>query len=100
EQLREDAPGPALDGTAARRIAEDGATSRWNVDLSKFSVAEQGQERRPSGRVDHTFTYERADATLKEGRYRLTLTVSGDRLTGVNPFIKIPQAFTRRYASM
>src|SRR5258706_798802 len=100
EKLREDAPGAAPDAPAARRIAEDGATSRWNVDLSKFSLAEPGQERRPSGRVDHTFTYERPDETLKEGRYRLRLVVSGDRLTEVTHFIKIPEAFTRRYTSM
>ncbi|HEX9368957.1 MAG TPA: hypothetical protein VF921_20170 [Vicinamibacterales bacterium] len=100
ERLREDAPGAALDAAVARRIAEDGATSRWNVDLSTFSLAEPGQERRPSGRVDHTFTYERTDETLKEGRYRLRLVVSGDRLTEVTHFIKIPEAFTRRYASM
>jgi hypothetical protein len=100
EQLREDAPGPALDAAAARRIAEEGATARWNIDLSKYSLVEPGQERRPSGRVDHTFTYERADETLKEGRYRLRLVVSGDRLTEVTPFIKIPEAFTRRYTSM
>ena len=100
EQLREDAPGPALDATAARKIAEDGATARWSVDLSKFALAEQGQERRPSGRVDHTFTYERSDEVLGEGRYRLRLVVAGDRLTEVTHFIKIPEAFTRRYASM
>ena len=100
ELLREDAPGPALDAAAARRIAEEGAASRWSVDLSRFSLAESGQERRPSGRVDHTFTYERADETLKEGRYRLRLVVSGDRLTEVTHFIRIPEAFTRRYASM
>ena len=70
------------------------------MDLSKFALVEPGQERRPSGRVDHTFTYERTDETLKEGRYRLRLVVSGDRLTEVTHFIKIPEAFTRRYASM
>ena len=74
--------------------------TRWNVDLSKFALVEQGQERRPSGRVDHTFTYERASESLGEGRYRLRLVVSGDRLTEVTHFIKIPEAFTRRYASM
>ena len=100
EKLKEDAPGAALDAAAARRIAEDGAATRWNVDLATFALVEQGQERRPSGRVDHTFTYERSDDTLKEGRYRLRLVVSGDRLTEVTHFIKIPEAFTRRYASM
>ena len=100
EKLKEDAPGAALDAAAARRIAEDGAAARWNVDLSKFALVEPGQERPPSGRVDHTFTYERSDETLKEGRYRLRLVVSGDRLTEVTHFIKIPEAFTRRYTSM
>jgi hypothetical protein len=100
EKLREDAPGAALDADAARTLAERAAADRWNVDLSRFTLVEQGQERRRSGRIDHTFTYERSDATLKEGRYRLTLSVSGDRLTGVNHFVRIPEAFTRRYASM
>jgi hypothetical protein len=100
EKLKEDAPGAALDAGAARGIAETGAVSRWHVDLSKFALVEQGQERRPSARIDHTFTYERTDATLNEGRYRLRLTVGGDRLTGVQHSIKIPEAFTRRYASM
>jgi len=100
EKLKEDAPGAALDATAARAIAETGATSRWSVDLSKFALVEQGQERRPSGRVDHTFTYERRDVTLNDGRIRMRLEVGGDRLTGVSHFIKVPEAFTRRYASM
>ncbi|HEX6464686.1 MAG TPA: CPBP family intramembrane glutamic endopeptidase, partial [Vicinamibacterales bacterium] len=100
EKLKEDAPGPALDAAAARRIAEQQATSRWNVPLSVFTLVEQGQERRPAGRVDHTFTYERTGETLNEGRYRLRLEVAGDRLTGVTHFIKIPEAFTRRYAKM
>ena len=68
EKLKEDAPGAALDATAARTLAEREAAARWNLDLAKFTLVEQGQERRPSGRVDHTFTYERIDATLKEGR--------------------------------
>jgi len=100
EKVKEDAPGAALDGNAARALAEREAQANWNVNLSRYTMVEQGQERRPSGRVDHTITYERSDATLGEGRYRLTLGVSGDRLTGVTPFIKIPEAFTRRYASM
>lgn len=100
EKLKEDAPGAALDASAARRIAEAGATARWNVPLSAFALVEQGQERRPGGRVDHTFTYERTGETLNEGRYRLRLDVGGDRLTGVTYFIKVPEAFTRRYAKM
>jgi hypothetical protein len=99
ERLKEDAPGAALDARAAREVAETGA-ARWRVDLARFGLVEQGQERRPGGRVDHTFTYERGDVTFNEGRVRLRLVVSGDRLTAVTTFIKIPEAFTRRYTSM
>ena len=68
EKLKEDAPGAALDASAARAIAERDATAKWNVDLARFSLVEQAQERRPSGRVDYTFIYERTDATLGVGR--------------------------------
>ena len=60
ERLKEDAPGAALSTDDAVRIAEDNATAKWLVDLRPFSLVERAQERRPSGRVDHTFTYERA----------------------------------------
>ena len=100
EKLKEDAPGAALAAAAARRIAEDGASARWSIDFSKYSLAEQGQERRVGDRIDHTFTYERPTPTVGEGRYRLRLVVSGDRLTEVTHFIQIPEAFTRRYANM
>src|SRR5262245_9943270 len=100
ETLKEDAPGAALDAARARQIAETGATTRWKVNLAPFGLVEQGQERRPSGRIDHTFTYERGDVPFNEGRVRLRLVVSGDKLTAVTYFLKIPEAFTRRYASM
>src|SRR4029450_8696184 len=76
------------------------ATSRWGVELTAFSLAEAGMERRPSGRDDHPSPYERSGEALREGRHRLRLVVSGDRLTEVTRFIRIPEAFTRRYASM
>ena len=50
--------------------------------------------------MDHTFTYERAAPTLNEGRYRLRLVVTGDRLTEVTPFVKVPEGFVRRNDSM
>ncbi|HEY6357514.1 MAG TPA: type II CAAX endopeptidase family protein, partial [Vicinamibacterales bacterium] len=100
EKIKEDAPGAALDTAAAQRIAERDAASGWGVDLSPYHLLEHGQTRRPAGRVDHTFTYERAAPTLNEGRYRLRLVVSGDRLTEVAPFVKVPEGFVRRYDSM
>ena len=100
ETLKEDAPGAALDAAAARGRAEADARAKWQIDFATFGLVEQGQERRPGGRVDHTLTYERAAPALNEGRYRVRLVVSGDRLTEVTHFIQIPEAFTRRYQNM
>jgi hypothetical protein len=100
EHLGEDVPGKALDVPAARKIAEDTATHTWKVDLSQFQLAENSDETRPSKRVDHTFVYERPNEKIGEGRYRLRLVVSGDQLTELTHFIKIPDGFSRRYAEM
>jgi hypothetical protein len=100
ERLREDAPGAALASAQARELAESTAVRLWNVDLARFQAVEQSQERRTAGRVDHTFVYERTDRRLGDGRFRLRLVVSGDKLTEVTYFIKVPDAFSRRYEQM
>jgi hypothetical protein len=61
---------------------------------------EQSKEVRTGGRIDHTFVYERPDIQLGEGRYRLRLAVGGDKLTGLSHFVKVPEAFSRRYEQM
>jgi hypothetical protein len=97
----ESAPGPALPADSARHIAEARATSAWNVDLSSYELVSSSRSERTSGRVDHTFLYQRPEKTLGEkGRYRLRLRVSGDQLSTVKRFVKVPQGFQRRYENM
>jgi hypothetical protein len=100
EILPEDQPGATLNPDEARAIAERAATESWSVDLSAYELVEQSQEERPGGRVDHTFVYERPDVAIGEGRYRLRLVVSGDRFTELTHFVKVPEAFDRRYEAM
>ncbi len=100
ESLPEKDPGPALDEDAARAIAEKTAQNDWNIKLNEYELIEKSHEVRPGGRVDHSFVYERPNVKIGEGRYRLRLIVSGDHLTALNTFIKIPEAFTRRYTEM
>lgn len=100
EKLPEDEPGAALDADAARAIAERAAGADWGIEFGEFEPVETSQEERPGGRIDHTFVYERPDRRLGEGRYRLRLTVSGDRFTGLEHFVKVPEAFDRRYEEM
>ena len=100
ETLAEDAEGAALDAEAARAIAEAGAGAPWNVALDGYEPVEASLDERPGGRVDHTFVYERTGAQAGEGRFRLRLVVSGDRLTELMHVLQVPEAFDRRYEAM
>ncbi len=100
EKVPEDEPGATLEPDAAQALAEAAVADGWNVDLSRYELVEASHEVRPGGRTDHTLVYERPDVTIGDGRYRLRLTVSGDRFTELTHFVKIPEAFSRRYAEM
>jgi len=100
ERFPESEPGASLPGNAARTLAEAAARDSWNIDLAPYELVEASQEIQSGGRVDHTFVYDRQDARLGEGRYRLRLVVSGDRLSEVTHFVRVPEAFSRRYEEM
>jgi membrane protease YdiL (CAAX protease family) len=100
QQSSEKEPGAALTADSARALAEAAAVDDWQIDLSQYQLVEKSQERRISGRVDHTFVYERPNLQIGEGRYRLRLVVGGDKLTELTHFVKVPEAFSRRYEEM
>ncbi|MEK6572357.1 MAG: type II CAAX endopeptidase family protein, partial [Bacteroidota bacterium] len=83
-----------------RAIAERAPLNEWGVDLSQYRLVEKSQEVRPSGRIDHTIVYERPNVQIGEGKYRLRLVVGGDKLTELTHFVKVPEAFSRRYEEM
>ena len=100
EQIPENQPGATMTPDAARGIAEQAATNEWRVPLNAFQLVESSKKVMPGGRTDHTFVYERIKERLGEGRFRLALSVSGDRLTRLNHFIKVPESFMCRYTNM
>ena len=100
EKLAEDAPGAALAADSARVIAENAATTDWGIDLAPFTLIEASKEVKPGGRVDHTLVYERTHEKIGDARYRLRLVVSGDKLSQLRHFVKIPEAFLREYSEM
>jgi len=99
ERLPEDEPGAALAADAARQIAVEAATE-LGIVLDAYQPISASEEVRLSKRVDHTFVFERPDSDLGEGRYRLNLVVSGDRLTALTHEVFVPEAFTRQYTEM
>ena len=89
-----------LNQDQALSFAISESNNNWNVNLSNYELVEKSQDKKPSNRIDHTFVYKRNDIDLGEGEYRLKLTVSGNKLTQVEHFIKIPETFNRKYEEM
>ena len=100
EKIAENTPGAALAPRQAQPIAEKVARENWHVNLALYTLAESSQEAKPNGRVDHTFVYERTDRKIGEASYRMRLIVTGDKVTELTHFIKVPEAFKRRYEQM
>lgn len=97
--LPEDEAGNNIVESQARELAERAAQD-WGYDLTPYRLVEHDEKVQPSKRLDHTFMYERSDASLNKGLYRLKIIVSGDQVTSVVRLVKIPDEFNRRYAEM
>ncbi len=101
QHFSENDPGTNLSPDYARVIAETQARDHWHIDFSAYTPIETAQEVQPSGRIDHTFVYERTGLTIGSGgRYRLRLGVSGDQFSTLTHALYIPETFTRRYEEM
>ncbi|NQV17534.1 MAG: hypothetical protein HQ534_03220 [Armatimonadetes bacterium] len=99
EKLPETEEGTNILPDSARLIAEIFA-GNWNINLAEYELVETKKDEVICGRIDHTFVYERPDLKINEARYRLQITVSGDKITELRHFVKIPEAFKRRYQEM
>ena len=90
----------ALEADVARRLAEQRARADWQVDFAPYKLHEQTREKRSTGRVDHSFIYERTAESIGNAHFRLRLTVAGDALTEVAHYVQIPESFERRFQEL
>ncbi|MEA1898147.1 MAG: CPBP family intramembrane glutamic endopeptidase, partial [Bacteroidota bacterium] len=100
EKLADAEGGATLEEEEALTIATREVQANWDLDLSAYDLVEKSKEEMESGRIDHSFIYERKDITIGEGEYRLRIKLSGEKLTQIQHFVKIPDEFNRRYAEM
>lgn len=99
QTFSENEPGAKLEAEQARVFAEQ-KVKDWHVDLTKYTLVESAKEVVPSGRIDHTFTYERPNINIGDGFYRLRLKVSGDIFSELTHFVQVPENFIRKYTQM
>jgi membrane protease YdiL (CAAX protease family) len=97
-QLEEAAPGARLERAAAQATAESFLRDALHADLSLYDFREQEANltERPARR-DWSFSWERRGFRAKDAPYRLTVTLAGDRVSGYNEFLKVPEAWSRDY---
>ena len=101
EQLSENEKIENVSKDLAQKKAEQFITAKpWSIILSDYTLVETSQETVPSGRIDHSFVYERAQERIGDGFYRLSVVVSGDHVSELNHSVKIPEQFMQRYQEM
>lgn len=99
QKLSELTPGAALTKDEAQELIEQ-QISAWCPNFENYKLIEYDSETRDTGRVDHEFTYERTDLVIGKGFYRFKAVVRGDVVTKLEPTVKIPDNFMRRYQEM
>ena len=78
-----------------------GPARPWNVALDGYEPVEASPGRASRGAVSTTRSSTSGPAGRRgEGRFRLRLVVSGDRLTELMHVLQVPEAFDRRYEAM
>ncbi len=101
EKLSENEKTENISKDLAQKKAVQFITAKpWSIILSDYTLVETSQETVPSGRIDHSFVYERAQQKIGDGFYRLGVVVSGDHVSELNHFVKVPEQFMQRYQEM
>ncbi len=96
--LEEAAPGARLERAAAQAVAESFLRDTLHTDLSLYDFREEEANftERPNRR-DWSFSWERRGFRAKDAPYRLNVTLAGDRVSGYDEFLKVPEAWKLDY---
>jgi len=96
--LAEAAPGASIERAAAESTGESFLRDALHIDLSKYEFREEEANftERPNRR-DWSFSWERIGFRAKDAPYRLNVTLAGDRVSGYDEFLKVPQAWSLDY---
>lgn len=92
---------PELDSAAALARARDVLTQWMGKDRVQWPLLSASREVVPaSGRVNRSFTFERADRRVAGAPLRMDVDIAGDLPVGAREYVVIPETFARRYAEM
>jgi membrane protease YdiL (CAAX protease family) len=97
-KIEESRAGAAFDRAVALGKAEGFLRALYGADLSgwDFLPEEASSVQRPK-RLDWTFAWEKHGFRAKDAPYRLHVTIEGDRVGGVQEYVKVPEAWQEGY---
>lgn len=72
----------------------------YKIDMKPYQLIETSKHVQANERVDRTFIFERSDIHVKDSHLRIKVIVSGNKITHVKPFVKVPELFTFTYRQM
>lgn len=98
-EVEEKAPGADLDPARAEAIAKDFLRNVMKRDLNDLEFVVASSAKRPN-RTDHSFTWKQKSVNLGDGSWRIEVDVAGDRVSGYNEFVKVPDQWKRDYAKL
>ena len=99
--LEEAAPGAHLERAQALAQSENFLRDTLQVPLDGYTfLPEEANSTARPNRTDWSFSWERTGFRAQDAPYRLRVTLAGDRITGFQEFLQVPEAWQRSYSSM
>ena len=96
--LEEATPGARLERGAAQAAAESFLREGLHIDLSLYDFREEEANFTDQpARRDWSFSWERRGFRAKDAPYRFIVRLAGDRVSGYNEFLKVPEAWKLDY---
>ena len=97
--LENDAAMPNVSHEQAQIMSEDALKNEVHVDLTPYNLIEDGSVEQ-AHRTDHYFTWEDKTVSFKGAKLRCYAYVAGNKVTAVNHYLKIPDAWKRKFAKL
>ncbi|MBX2863877.1 MAG: GNAT family N-acetyltransferase [Leptolyngbyaceae cyanobacterium MAG.088] len=94
--LPEATPGAELSLAEAQTIAETYLKDIEGWNLTNWEPLDNSTIQRPN-RTDHTLQWKQKDWSLEDSELRLTVGIQGDKIGYYSYWLKIPEAFGRKY---
>jgi len=96
-EFPDEMPGAKLALSTALQIGLTQLKDIFKIDTTQWTLVEQSQESKISGRIDHTLVFENNNQLIKDAPYRIRVMISGDTLSEVTRYVQLPEKFAREY---